>query len=149
MATHTISAIKGSGRSWISYLSLHITYSVFVVKGIRLFIWRTKSLNIGGTNLTNVQYANIGNQIKFIDTIKYNQQSRSSLASSVDGKENRNIWKSKLDFLKVTSIFSRGLWLSSRWAEKLGVELPLWGQGSYIVPKDQVLPQPQSKAQAG
>ena len=52
----------------------------FVVKGIRFCVWRTKQLNIGGTNVTNVQYANIGNQVKFIDTMKYHQQSRSSLA---------------------------------------------------------------------
>ena len=36
---------------------------------------RTKQLNIGGTNLTNVQYENIGSKVKFIDTIKYYSQS--------------------------------------------------------------------------
>ena len=40
---------------------------IFVVKGIRLSVRRTKQFNIGETNLTNVQYANIGNQVKFID----------------------------------------------------------------------------------
>ena len=52
----------------------------FVLKGIRLSIWRTKQLNVGGTNLTKVQYPNIVNQVKFIDTMKYYQQSLSSLA---------------------------------------------------------------------
>ena len=33
----------------------------FVVIGIRSCVWRTKQLNIGGTNQANVQYANIGN----------------------------------------------------------------------------------------
>ena len=46
----------------------------FVVKDVRLCVWRTKQLNIGGMNLTNVQYANIGNEVKFVDTIKYYQQ---------------------------------------------------------------------------
>ena len=46
----------------------------FVVEGIKLCVWRTKQLNTGGTNLTNMQYHNIGNQVKFIDTIKYYQQ---------------------------------------------------------------------------
>ena len=32
----------------------------FVLKGTRLCVWRTKQLNIGSTNLTNGQYANIG-----------------------------------------------------------------------------------------
>ena len=30
-----------------------------------------KKLNIGGSSLTNVQYANIGNQVKLLETIKY------------------------------------------------------------------------------
>ena len=53
-------------------------YFFFVLKGIKLCVWRTKQLNIGGTNLTNVQYAYIGNQVKFIDTVKYYQHSLSS-----------------------------------------------------------------------
>ena len=59
----------------------------FVVKGIRLCVWCTKQLNIGGTNLTNVQYANIGSQVKFIDTFKYYNQSILSLAKSADENE--------------------------------------------------------------
>ena len=59
----------------------------FVAKGIRLCVSRMRSLNIAGTNLTNVQYANIGNQVKYIDTIKYDQQSLSSLASNTDETE--------------------------------------------------------------
>ena len=62
---------------------------IFVVKGIRLCVRRTNQFNIGETNLTNVQYANIGNQVKFIDTIKYYQKSLSALAKNV--KE----WKKK------------------------------------------------------
>ena len=33
------------------------------------------NLNIGGSNLTNASYGNIGDQVKFIDTIKFYQQS--------------------------------------------------------------------------
>ena len=63
----------------------------FVVKGVSLFVWRPKQFNIGGTNLTNVQYANIGNQVKFIDTIKYFQQSLSALTKNVNEMEQKNI----------------------------------------------------------
>ena len=63
----------------------------FVVKGIRLSVWPTKQLNIGGNNLTNVQYANIGRQVRFIDTITYYQQSLSSLAKNTNETENINI----------------------------------------------------------
>ena len=55
---------------------------------------RTKQLNIGGTNLTNVQYENIGSKVKFIDTIKYYSQSLSLLTKSVDENEKRNTRKS-------------------------------------------------------
>ena len=43
----------------------------FLIKGIRLSVWGTKDLNIGGTGLTNIKFASIGTQVKLIDTIKY------------------------------------------------------------------------------
>ena len=78
----------------------------FVVKGIRLCVWRTKSLNIGSSNLANVQYANIGNQVKFMDTIKYYQQSLSSLASNADSLEKQNIKNSCEKFIRASEQFS-------------------------------------------
>lgn len=36
----------------------------FVLKGIRLCVWQTKQLNIGGNNLANLRYANIGCHVK-------------------------------------------------------------------------------------
>ena len=48
-----------------------------------------KATKIGGTNLTNVQYANIGNQVKFIDTMKYYQQSSLSLAKNARAFEKK------------------------------------------------------------
>ena len=63
----------------------------FVVKGIRLCVWRTKNIVIGSSNLTNVQYVNIGAQVKFIDTIKYYLQSLASYAANVDDSEKQNI----------------------------------------------------------
>ena len=63
----------------------------FVVKGISLCVWRTKQLNIGETNLTNMLYPNIGNQVKFIDRIKYYHQSLSPVAKNTSEFENENI----------------------------------------------------------
>ena len=40
----------------------------FLLKGIRLSVWRTKDINIGGNNMTDINYAEIGN-FKFIDSI--------------------------------------------------------------------------------
>ena len=45
------------------------------MKGLRQGVWRTENLSTGVTNLTNINFANISNQIKFIDTLKYYQQS--------------------------------------------------------------------------
>ena len=77
-----------------------------VVKGIRLCVWLTKQLNLGGNNLTNVQYANIGSQIKFTDTIKYYQQSLSSLAKSANENKKTNIRNSCQRFIETNPTYS-------------------------------------------
>ena len=77
----------------------------FFVKGIRFCVWRKKQLKISGTNLTNVQYANIGNQVKFIDTMKYYQQPLSSLVTLVTflwSKNNYFLTKFIHQFLRKT-----------------------------------------------
>ena len=58
---------------------------------MRLCVWRIKQLNIGAKNLTNVEYANTGNQVKFIDTMKYYQQSLSPLSNNTSEIEKKNI----------------------------------------------------------
>ena len=63
----------------------------YVVKGIRICVSRTKQLNIGSWNLTNFQYANISSQVKFIDTIRYYQQ---SLSKSIHQTKKRHIQSS-------------------------------------------------------
>ena len=68
------------------FLCLLIPFSVlnsfFIVKGNRLCVWRTKNLCIAYSNLTNVNYANIGDRVKLTDTLKYNQQSLSLIETS-------------------------------------------------------------------
>ena len=88
---------------------MHSTYFLlifFVVEGIRLCAWRAKQLNIGGSNLTNVQYANIGSQVRFVDTVKYYQQPLSSLAKSADENEKGNIRASCKKFIQNHSTYS-------------------------------------------
>lgn len=74
-------------------------------------MWQTKQLNIGGSNLTNVQYANIGLQVTFTDTIKYYQQSLVSLAASANEEGKANIRNSYQIFLlqneDYSSVFNR------------------------------------------
>ena len=79
---------------------------VFAQKGIRLCVWQTKQLNIGGANLTNVQYGNIGSQVKFIDTMKYYQRSLSSLAKSAYENEIASIRNSCQKFIEGNAMYS-------------------------------------------
>ena len=63
-----------------------------ILKGIRLSTWGgTKSINIGGTNLRNINHGNIGNQIKFVGTLKYFQTSLTNVTSTIDQTEKERI----------------------------------------------------------
>ena len=63
----------------------------FFLKGIRLGEWRTTDLSISRKNLTNINFTNIGGQIKFIDTYKFFQQSLSALASNMSDEERKGV----------------------------------------------------------
>ena len=52
-------------------------------------VWETKDINMGGTNLVNINYSTIGN-VKFIDTMKYYLTSLGKLASTMTEKETNN-----------------------------------------------------------
>ena len=58
-------------------------------------------------NLTNVQYANMGSQVKFIDAIKYYQQSLPALAKNVKEMEKKNIKTSCQKFIEKNKRYSR------------------------------------------
>ena len=63
----------------------------FVKKGIKPSIWETKQISIGGKNATAINFANIKNQVEFIDTTKLFQQSLASLGDSVTETERKNV----------------------------------------------------------
>ena len=75
------------------------------LKGIRPSLWETSDISIGERNLTNVNFAIIGNQVKFIDTVKYFQQSLASLADSMTDDERKNVRKSCRNFLAGKLLF--------------------------------------------
>ena len=54
----------------------------YMVKGYRLSVWGTKDFTMGGTNLINVNFANIFSQVKIIDTLKYYQTSLANISST-------------------------------------------------------------------
>ena len=78
----------------------------FFIKGTRLLIWETKDINIGGTGLTNITYTSIGN-IKFIDTMKYNQISLGQLATTLTDDEKIKVETLTKQFLMQHRHFQR------------------------------------------
>ena len=42
----------------------------FLMKGMRASVWETRDIVIGGKNPTDINFASVGNQVQFIDTIK-------------------------------------------------------------------------------
>ena len=58
-----------------------------MLKGLRAGVWKTSDISIGGKNPTNINFSNIGNQVIFIDTIKYFQQSLGTLAGNLTDRE--------------------------------------------------------------
>lgn len=63
----------------------------FEIKGIRLCVWKTKNLPVWGSNLTNVNYANIGDQVKFINSMKFYHQSLEKVEETVNMSEKEKI----------------------------------------------------------
>ena len=61
---------------------------VFLLQGFQATAQNTKDFNIGRTNLTNINFANIAGETKFIDTLKYYRKSLGQLTAtlSVDEK---------------------------------------------------------------
>ena len=71
----------------------------FLLKGILLLVWGIKDLNIGGSGLTNINFASLGSQVKFSDTIKYYLLSLGSLANTLDHAEKLRVKKLTFQFL--------------------------------------------------
>ena len=51
--------------------TIYLVWYDFFIKGYHGTAWGAKDLNFGGTNLTHINYGNITEEIKFIDTLKY------------------------------------------------------------------------------
>ena len=77
---------------------------IFLLKSVRLSVWRTKDIHIGGKNLTDLNYASI-DKFKFIDTMKYYQSSLGKLSETLTNKEKDNITKLTVHFLIIHDYF--------------------------------------------
>ena len=78
----------------------------YFMKGFSTTSWCSKELIAGGTNLTNLNIANIRGEIKFIDSLKYYQHSLAELTSSTDEKEIEKARIAMVSFLKKHHYFS-------------------------------------------
>ena len=67
--------------------------------------WCSKKLNIGGTNLTHVNYGIIDNEIKLIDSLKYYQKSLADLSCTLTPEEKRAAVKVTKQFLQPAILF--------------------------------------------
>ena len=65
----------------------------FFLKGIRPTVWETTRIKIGAKNASNINFALIGNQFRFIDTIKYFQQNLGNVGASMTDTEKKYIKK--------------------------------------------------------
>lgn len=83
----------------------------FLLKRLTSGIWRTRDINIGGKNLTSINFANIGNQVQFLDTIKYFRHSFGALASSLTDREKKAIYKACEKFLMSDSVLPKSFLL--------------------------------------
>ena len=70
----------------INFVSTFLFHARF-----RPTVWETTDINIGAKNASNLNFAAIGNQVRFIDTIKYFQQSLANLAGSMNKVEKQDI----------------------------------------------------------
>ena len=83
----------------------------FMVKGYRSSVWGMNDFKMGGTNLTNMNFANISSQVKIIDTLKYYQTSLANISSTVTVEQKKNIEETVDLYLKNHSYFSN-IWQS-------------------------------------
>ena len=86
-----------TGFSCIAHNYLNVDLS-FMLKGYGVSYWGD-NINIGGTNLSNINFSNIGTQMKIIDTMKYFHCSLAQIASTATNDEKAKIKKLILQFL--------------------------------------------------
>ena len=76
------------------------------MKGLRAGVWRIRDIKIRGKNSTNINFANIGNQIMFLDTTRYFKKSLASLAVSMADNETLAIRRECEKFIKKDTKFA-------------------------------------------
>ena len=79
----------------------------YFMKGYIASAWCSTMLNIGGTNLTQINFSNITGETKFIESLKYYQKSLAEIASTLTDEEKISIKKLAEQFLNRHYYFSK------------------------------------------
>ena len=108
-----------------------------MVKGYRSSCWGTKDFNMGGTNFTNVNFVNISDQIKIIDTLKLYQTTLANLASTADDFEKSNIKKNTQQFIENHNYFKQ-VWKTLKQEDRDKI-LDLIAEGKGVMPYEKVI----------
>ena len=107
----------------------------FLLKGIRLSVWRTDDIRIGGNNMVDINYAQIDN-FKFIDSIKYYQTSLAKLSETMSREEKSRVAKLVEQFIATHSYFS-AIWNEMHFSERNKIiDIVVSGKG--IIPYEKI-----------
>ena len=92
----------------------------YFIKDYIASAWCSKELNIGGNNLTHINFSNITGEIKFIDSLKYYQKNLAELASTSSQEEITEVKKLTQQFFLQHYYFSTAWpYLNSKKKEKI------------------------------
>ena len=109
----------------------------FLLKGFQATAWGTEDINLGGTNLTNINFAKIGSETKFIDTLKYYQKSLKQLAATLSVDEKLTVKKVTEQFLRQHDYFSDAWkFLGPQQKERI---LDIVADGKGIIPYEKIV----------
>ena len=107
----------------------------FLLKGIRLSVWRTDDINIGGNNMVDINYAQIDN-FKFIDSIKYYQTSLAKLSETMSDEEKGRVAKLVEQFIATHSYFS-DIWKDMHFVQRNKIiDIVVSGKG--VIPYEKI-----------
>ena len=104
----------------------------YFIKGYITSAWCFNELNIGGTNLTQINFSNFTNETKFIDSLKYYQKRLAELASTLSDEEKISVKKLTEQFFNQHYYFLK-VWpyLNSNKKEKV---LDIVSDGKDVIP---------------
>ena len=107
----------------------------FLLKGLRLSVWRSDDINMGGNNMVDINYAQIDN-FKFIDSLKYYQTSLAKLSETMSPEEKARVAKLVNQFLTNHSYFST-IWDKIHFFEKNKI-INIIVSGKGIIPYEKI-----------